>query len=79
MVNETEVQLPETLELLLRGNLNKKSLRAGIAAELEKARVVPGTCDGCQWLSDKTELPRCDLHGRITDYKNFCSWFRPKE
>lgn len=76
---ETEPVLPETLEILLRGNLHRKSLRAGIAAELERAKAVPGTCDGCHWLSDRSEVPRCDLHGRGTEYKNFCSWYRPKE
>lgn len=74
-MNDVEdTPLPETLELLLRGNLHRKSLRAGIAAELYKAHPPLPTCDGCKFWDDLTATATCRLHGRASLPKNYCSW-----
>lgn len=76
---DTEPSLPETLEILLRGNLHRKSLRAGIAAELEKSATAVKLCESCRFLDTLTSTPHCRLHGRTTTPKNYCSWHGARE
>lgn len=79
VTSAAEVLLPETLELLLRGNLNKKTLRAAIASELLKAGAPPPSpCSACRFFDDRGRDDRCELHGRLTNRKNYCSWWEPR-